>query len=330
MAPTEEKRMRVMRRASQLVLISLLAAACSSPGAHVPAPAADGPTTAVDPIVAAPVVAAPAVAPAIVAPAVTTATEPVSGPISRGHGTKSVLRRAATTQAATTQAVTTAGVRWKRVFSANFNSGGVPSSMFRYNGPYGSGPKNCASPSHTYVKGGWLRLRMQWESSGKCGAGWYTGGVMVGDADGGVDQKIALRFRVVRNGASSHFIIPMRWPTKASWPAAGEEDLCETDSTSFCHSFLHYSSSNQQVYRKHSFNMSQWHTVKFVRANHKVQVFIDNMKTPRWTYNGSESTLPSTFKRVVLQQECNASGCPSGRSGAEEIQITWMTIDTAY
>jgi hypothetical protein len=46
-----------------------------------------------------------------------------------------------------------------------------------------------------------------------------------------------------------------------------------------------------------------------------------------WTYKGTSTTLPDTLKRVVLQQECQDSGCPDGTTGTEDIQIDWITVD---
>jgi hypothetical protein len=176
------------------------------------------------------------------------------------------------------------------------------------------------------VSGGDLRLLLSHDNNSRCGSGWYSGGLMVNDAYGGVDQRVTVRFRVVRNGAASHFIIPMRWPTMTSWPAGGEEDFCETDSLSSCSTYLHYSTSNRQVDHRYSVDLSQWHTIRFQRLDHVAKAYIDDMSSPVWTYDGSSSTLPDTFKRVVLQQECQSS-CPSGTSGSEEIQIDWITID---
>jgi hypothetical protein len=216
---------------------------------------------------------------------------------------------------------------WRNVINDQFSGTKVPSHWFVYNGPYGSGPKNCATPSHVTVSGGRLKLLMRYEKSGNCGAGWYTGGMMINDPYGAVDQRITVRFRVVRQGAASHYIIPMRWPTRASWPAAGEEDLCETNTTSECMAFLHYSSSNKQVYHRLKFNAANWHTLRFSRRNHVLRAYIDNMTKPVWVYRGSSTTLPDTFKRTVLQQECQSS-CPSGTSGTEVIEIDWIKIDT--
>jgi hypothetical protein len=300
--------MRSARCATLLALCSLILGACSS--------------------------ATPVAAPAQVATAAlgVSNTSTVVGTGSASDPTRSIRtathpKHKAAERPTTTTATTESAASWKNVLSDNFNKGKVPGHYFQYDGPYGSGPKNCATPSHVYVRGGQLRLLMRHESGGRCGAGWYTGGVMVSDAKGGVDQRITVRFRVARHGASSHFIIPMRWPTKAAWPTAGEEDFCETDTVNGCFSFLHYSSSNQQVYREYKVNLAKWHTFRFQRVDHVVKVYIDDMTKPVWTYNGSSTTLPDTFKRVVLQQECQSS-CPSGTSGFEVILIQYLKIDT--
>jgi hypothetical protein len=216
---------------------------------------------------------------------------------------------------------------WKRVVTDRFNTSKVPGHWFQYSGPYGSGPKNCASAANVFTKGGSLRLLMSYRKTGNCGPGWYTGGMMIDTKYGAVDQRVTLRFRVIRKGVASHFIIPMRWPTKTSWPQGGEEDYCETDSVKSCSTFLHYSSANKQVDRTHRFDLSKWHTLRVQRLNHVVKVYLDDMTKPIWTYSGSSSTVPDTFKRVVLQQECQSS-CPSSHTGTEEIQVDWITIDS--
>lgn len=210
------------------------------------------------------------------------------------------------------------------VVNDQFNSGGLPSRWRSYNGPYGSGPGNCAIPSHASVSGGYLHLVMSYEPSGSCGPGWYTGGLAL-HGYSSVDQRVTVRFRVVDDGVASHFIIPMRWPDNDSqWPAVGEEDFCETDTTAGCTTFLHYSASNRQYQHSYSVDLSQWHTLRFERLDHVVTAFIDNVA--KWTFRGDSTTLPDTLKHVVLQQECHSS-CPSGTTGSEDIQIDWITVE---
>jgi hypothetical protein len=167
---------------------------------------------------------------------------------------------------------------------------------------------------------------MKHESSGACGSGWYTAGMQIAKAYGSVDQRVTVRFRIVRNGAAAHHIIPMRWPDTAAWPQGGEEDFCEGSTISGCSTYLHYSSSNKQVAHDYSIDLSGWHTVRFTRLNNDVKAYIDDLSSPVWSYNGSSTTLPNTVKRTVLQQECQSS-CPSGTSGTEDIQIDWITIE---
>jgi hypothetical protein len=217
---------------------------------------------------------------------------------------------------------------WVTVVDDQFNSGGLSSSWRSYDGPYGSGPGNCAVPSHAVVSGGYLHMIMSYEPSGSlpCGPGWYTAGVVL-DGYSSVDQRVTVRFRVVDKGVASHFIIPMRWPDDDSaWPAVGEEDYCETDVASSCTTFLHYSSKNLQNQHTYTVDMTQWHTFRFQRLNHVVSAFIDDMTTPVWTFSGDSYTLPDTLKHVVLQQECQSS-CPAGTAGSQDIQVDWITVE---
>jgi hypothetical protein len=222
--------------------------------------------------------------------------------------------------------VTPAPSGWATVVDDQFNSGSVPSHWDAYNGPYGSGVQNCAVPSQDTVSGGYLHLTMSYQTSGICGAGWYTGGLALSGFSS-VDQRVTVRFRVLSSGgASSHLIIPMRWPDNdSSWPSGGEEDYFEGDSNAAMTTFLHYGSSNSQVSSPdYRVDLSQWHTVQTTRLNHVVTVSIDGAA---WTYSGSKTTLPDTLKHVVLQQECQGNGCPSGTSGSQDIQIDWITVE---
>jgi hypothetical protein len=246
---------------------------------------------------------------------------------------RTAIGAAASTPATTTtsgrrQSAPTAAAGWVNVVNDQFSSGGVPAHWHRYDGPYGSAPHNCATPSHVSVSGGSMHLLMRHETSGRCGAGWYTAGMMLDRAFASVDQRVTVRFRVVDGGVSGHHIIPMRFPPGAPWPQGGEEDYCEGDASSGCHTFLHYGDTpSTQVLHRHAFDLSQWHTVRFERRNHVVKAYIDDLTTPVWTYDGSSRTLPDTKKQVVLQQECRHSGCPAGTTGAEDIQIDWITVD---
>jgi hypothetical protein len=215
---------------------------------------------------------------------------------------------------------------WVTVVKDQFNSSALPARWQSYDGPYGSGPHNCAIPSHAVVSGGYLHLLMGYESSGPCGAGWYTAGLVL-KGYSSVDQRVTVRFRIVDSGVAGHFIVPMRWPDDGvSWPAGGEEDFCESDTSAGCTTFLHYSSSNRQNQHSYSVDLSQWHTLRFQRLDHVVSAFIDDMATPTWTFSGDSKTLPDTLKHVVLQQECQSS-CPAGTTGSEDIQIDWITVD---
>lgn len=211
---------------------------------------------------------------------------------------------------------------WRLVVNDQFRSGGVPAHWSRYDGPYGSGPKNCARPDHAYVRNGTMRMVLRHRASGDCGRGWYSAGMMLARRFGSVDQKISVRFRVASTGGvRGHRIIPMRWPSTAGWPEGGEEDFCEASGLGGCSTFLHSASGRES--RKYRVNLTQWHTMTFVRRSFTIRSYIDGRL--RWTYRGSRSTLPATVKRPVLQQECDSS-CPSGTTGQETILVDWVKV----
>ena len=229
----------------------------------------------------------------------------------------------ATASASTISSKATASP-WRLVVDDRFSSGGVPRHWAKYDGPYGSGPENCARPGNAFVKDGALHMVLRYRSSGDCGPGWYSSGMMLSKRFESIDQRISVRFRVARtDGVRGHRIIPMRWPSSGSWPAAGEEDFCEGSALGGCSTFLHHT-NGQEYSHPYRVDLGRWHTVTFVRRDFTVRTFIDGKR--RWVYHGTPRTLPATLKRPVLQHECDGDGCPSGRSGQETIIVDWIKV----
>lgn len=215
---------------------------------------------------------------------------------------------------------------WKTVRMDTFNSGGLPAHWKAYNGPYGSGVKSCAAPSHSTVSGGYLHLKFFYEKStaGKCGAGWYSGGVRLSNTYSGVSQRVTIRFRVVQTGGvAAHRIIPMRWPDSGS--GLGEEDFCESTSTVNCYTYMHWRNYSGRNHKKYLVDLSQWHTFQVEHNGSAVHVKIDGVA--RWDFSGTSTSVPPTRKHVVLQQECDKYGCPTGKTGMEDIQIDWIRVE---
>lgn len=193
--------------------------------------------------------------------------------------------------------------------------------------------KNCAVPSHVTVNNGALQLKMSYESTGKCGAGWYTGGMQVTHSLGAVDQRITLRWRVTGTNLAavrSHRNIPMRWVSDAnySW-YQGESDYCEGAVLTGCASNLHYRDSSSIISHTYSVDISQWHTWTFTHRDNRIKASVDGALL--WDYQGTSLTLPDAFRVTVLQQECLFSGCPSSSyaGDSETIQIDWIKIESA-
>jgi len=219
---------------------------------------------------------------------------------------------------------------WRNVINDQFPAGtAVPAHWNLYDGPYGSGEKNCATPSQVFVnRDGYLVLRESYRPTGKCGAGWYTGGMKINSVYRGVDQRITLRFR--RTGAvHSHRNIPMLWDDDNAYISQQvETNFCEGESPLGCTTFLHYGLGTQQVSHKHVVDQNTWHTYQFVIRDHRVRAFVDGALV--WDFQGTVLTVPDAWRRLVLQQECAFSGtrtCPTGTTGQEQIQIDWIKLD---
>jgi hypothetical protein len=230
---------------------------------------------------------------------------------------------------------------WNTVVDDQFDRDGpVPSHWRLYHGPYDSPPYNCPAPSHAYVSGGAMHMIMSYErakpSGVSCpyGPGWYTGGMQLDAAYQSIDQVIELRYRVVntdRTHVSSHRNIPMHFGAaqSPSWPHGGEVDYCEGERLTSCHTFLHYfgTSRNDQITSPvYVFNLARWNTLRVERRKHTIRVYING--TLDWIYKGNATTLPDVAQRAVLQQECQAGGCPSSSFAGqkEDIQIDWIKI----
>lgn len=213
---------------------------------------------------------------------------------------------------------------WKLVVNDQFTSGGVPSHWIRYDGPYGSDPHNCATPKNGIVSQGMMRMLFRWQPSGQCGAGWYSSGMVLDKRYQSVDQKIQIRFRSRSvDGIRAHWIIPMRWPSDGAFPSGGEEDYCEGGGGWGCSTFIH-GYNRKGPYKDYNVNINQWHTWTFVRRNFTLNVFLDGRQV--WYYRGNRFTLPPTLKRPVLQQECRAYGCPTGRTGSQTLIIDFIKV----
>jgi hypothetical protein len=220
---------------------------------------------------------------------------------------------------------------WALVLDDQFNSGGVPDEWSVYNGPFGSGQRNCAVPSHVSVANGNLQLLMAYETSGKCGPGWYTAGMQVKRDFGGVDQRISLRWRITGtnlNAVQGYLNMPMRWVADPNYPwYEGESDYCEGARIDGCTINLHYGDTSTAITAFHQIDLTQWHTWTIEHLNHRVTIWVDGELL--WDYQGTEATVPNAFRVTVLQQECYLHACPpvALSSDTETVEIDWIQIE---
>jgi hypothetical protein len=229
---------------------------------------------------------------------------------------------------------------FSRVFADEFDGTAVDTSKW---GPYTghlTSSSGCNEPDNLSVSGGVLTMLFAYQPSGVCGANWYHGSMKVDRAYSGNNQSVTVRYRVLNNDPSNtraHRIMPMRWPSSGpdggtsppGWH--GEADYCEGSSLTHCKTFLHYAPSSESPYQVASpeivFDATQWHTIRATQyAGNDVAVFVDDMATPVWYYDGTTTTVPDVMRRTVLQQECPSS-CPTDTHDWERIEVDFVTID---
>jgi hypothetical protein len=227
---------------------------------------------------------------------------------------------------------------WTTVIDDRFDSGGVPTHWSLYDGPYGSGPGNCAAPSQVSVSGGSMHMLMSYRTTGRCGSGWYTAGMQLDRTYAAVDQRVTLRYRVVNTdpvNVRSHRNMPMHFGDvqSPSWPAGGEIDYCEGSALTDCTLFAHWrngdGSFSQYTGPDMHGDFTQFRTVQATRLNYTLSVSIDGVSVGN--YAGTAASIPDVLQRAVLQQECRSAGCPSTSLSAntEDIQVDWVTVENA-
>lgn len=272
-------------------------------------------------------------------------------------------------QSASATSSTTPG--WTVVVNDTFNSGGIPSHWDLYQATWvssGHTPTAYYSPSHCTVSGGYLHLLMKYEPHGVPGntaAAWYTcTASLAPGVETKPDVRVTLRWREVpSNGGLSHLNMPLRWPNNGCWPQGGEEDWFEGEPPAYntATAFMHHGSNcsgggNTQIYHRYgTINLTQFHTFRFQRmtsgSNVTVSAYADNLTTPVWTCSSTTSpacnttTMPTTLKHTVLQQEVPFSACPdendpqwngsscpkttvaSYTNGTLDAQVDWITVE---
>lgn len=231
---------------------------------------------------------------------------------------------------------------WRNVIDTDFAVDGVLPAPWKPYGPWANGAGLNAGyylPSHVVVAGGICKLVQKYEPSGPArggpygttGAGWYQGTIYADGPADSIDHRTTVRLRIVSaGGIGSHRNMPLWWPRPDNFPIGGEEDFFESDPKwgPNAHSFFHYSANNVTVQHDWPYiDLSQWHTYRFQRLNHKITVWVDDMTTPLWEQQWSSTELPDHPKKPVFQQENPGYMPPAGTTGSEEVQIDWIQVE---
>ena len=216
----------------------------------------------------------------------------------------------------------------RTVYDDDFSGTRLNRAWSRYDSPYGSESGNYARPDQFALDGrGHLVLTMKYRTSGKDGAAWYTGGAMLNEKYGGRFQAIDIRYKVVSKGVQSHRNIPMRWVEDPDYHwYQGETDFNEGTSLKSVTTFLHYGDTEQES-KTYRVDMTKWHRWRFVHTpDRRITVYLDGMRV--WSYQGTATTVPDAFRRIVLQQEVASSHYPKSTEGTERIVVDYLRVET--
>lgn len=248
---------------------------------------------------------------------------------------------------------------WTTVLSEDYETGTTYDGNVwtAYDGPYGSEPLNCARPDQNFVADGMLQIRMSYRSDlSTCGGGvkngvtwpatkWYSGGLSLKTAYRAVNQRVSLELRELltdpaalanpTTGVRSFKNVPMHMGDATCWPTSGEINWLEGTNPTTLNTNIHYSSTNtcgqenKYFSSNYSVDFRNFHTVVVERNNYTATVWIDG--TQVYTKIGTSTSFPDVIQRLILQQECKASGCPASTSPTTDynstVQIKWLTVE---
>jgi hypothetical protein len=73
--------------------------------------------------------------------------------------------------------------------------------------------------------------------------------------------------------------------------------------------------------------MTKWHRWRFEHTpDRRIRVFLDGKLV--WDHQGTDTTVPDAFRRVVLQQEVSSSRYPKSHRGTERIMVDYLRVRT--
>jgi hypothetical protein len=204
-------------------------------------------------------------------------------------------------------------------YVSDFKGSSLPAGWDVYTGTPGGDPGGQFGAAHVTVSGGLLQLNT-WQDPAY-GNGWVTGGL----CQCGHAQTYGAYFVRSRQTGAGPTAVMLLWPSAPVWPP--EIDFNETaGGVSSTSATVHFGSSNSQIQRKFSIDMTQWHTWGVIWTPTTVTYTVDGTV---WGSVTTASAIPSQGMTLDLQQQtwCSSGwACPSA---PQSLQVDWVSEYTA-
>ncbi len=196
----------------------------------------------------------------------------------------------------------------------DFGGTSLPSDWTAFDGPTLGDPGGQFGKAHVVVGGGLLQLNA-WQDPAYNNK-WVTGGV----CQCGIARTYGAYFVRSRQTGPGPTQVEMLMPV-VGWPP--ELDFNETRATDNATvATLHYDAADDQVYRRLSIDMTQWHTWGVIWTPTSITYTVDGRV---WgTINASQEIPNQPMRLDISQQTWCSSGyaCPTS---PQSTQVDWVT-----
>jgi beta-glucanase (GH16 family) len=204
---------------------------------------------------------------------------------------------------------------WKLMFNDDFNGTALnTASWSAFNGPGNQG-NGLRRPAQITVANGMLTSTSR-----------MINGVL---NSGGVAHRVnykygrfAFRVRTDPDPSGATAGTVLTWPSYGGWPAAGENDIYETgvdvDRYPF-YSFVHYGSTNQQYWKQHFVDGTQWHDMAMEWGPDELRIYRDGELV--WTVTDANA-IPDGYHRFGIQLDA----LKPTMTGVVNMQVDYVRI----
>lgn len=201
---------------------------------------------------------------------------------------------------------------WRQVAVAPFGGPGLdPNRWDLYNG-LSANPTESRTASYVSVGHGVLDLH----TDGQLGSGLCWCGARAESMYG----RWEVRERM--GAAAQHGEATLLWPANQDWPAAGEIDISEMNTTqrNLATATVHYSDANRQLMGASVADFTQWHTFAVEWEPYGIRMWMDGKA---FFATSNPAAIPRTPMFLAIQAGPNTAGAAPVSA---DLQVDWVKV----